>query len=87
MTIRRIAAVGVLTVMLATCGGEQAQSQPPPQHPAQPPPQYPWHNNIVATTFWVGEIMDPSAPDGSQEGTVKLIGGLGDSGLSFACFA
>lgn len=67
MTIRRIAAVGVLTVMLATCGGEQAQSQPPPQHPAQPPPQYPWHNNIVATTFWVGEIMDPSAPDGSQE--------------------
>ena len=27
----------------------------------------PWHRNIVATTFRVGEVMDPSAPDGSQE--------------------
>ncbi len=27
---------------------------------------YPWHTNIVATTFWVGEIFDPQAPDGSQ---------------------
>lgn len=27
---------------------------------------YPWHTGIVATTFWVGEIFDPSAPDGSQ---------------------
>ena len=24
------------------------------------------HTRIVATTFWVGEIFDPSAPDGSQ---------------------
>jgi hypothetical protein len=28
---------------------------------------YPWHHNIVATTFWVGEIFDPNAEDGSQE--------------------
>lgn len=33
-----------------------------------PPPgrTYPWHNNIVSTTFWVGEIFDPALPDGSQ---------------------
>lgn len=29
-------------------------------------PQHPWHRGIVATTFWVGELFDPSAPDGSQ---------------------
>jgi hypothetical protein len=27
---------------------------------------YPWHTGIVATTFWVGEIFDPDAADGSQ---------------------
>ena len=27
---------------------------------------YPLHTNIVATTFWVGEIFDPNAEDGSQ---------------------
>lgn len=29
--------------------------------------EYPWHTDIVSTTFWVGEIHDPDAPDGSQE--------------------
>jgi len=29
--------------------------------------EYPWHTDIVATTFWVGEIFDPEASDGSQE--------------------
>jgi hypothetical protein len=28
---------------------------------------YPWHTGIPSTTFWVGEIFDPGAPDGSQE--------------------
>jgi hypothetical protein len=28
--------------------------------------QYPWHTGIVSTTFWVGEIFDPNASDGSQ---------------------
>jgi hypothetical protein len=28
--------------------------------------RYPLHRNTVATTFWVGEIFDPTAPDGSQ---------------------
>ncbi|WP_158021390.1 hypothetical protein [Mycolicibacterium chubuense] len=27
---------------------------------------YPWHHNIVATTFWVGEVVDPAKSDGSQ---------------------
>jgi len=27
---------------------------------------YPLHTGIVSTTFWVGEIFDPSASDGSQ---------------------
>ncbi len=27
---------------------------------------YPLHTNIVATTFWVGEVFDPHAEDGSQ---------------------
>ncbi|WP_066519647.1 hypothetical protein [Curtobacterium ammoniigenes] len=37
---------------------------------AAPPPAagtaYPWHTNIVSTTFWVGEVFDPNAADGSQ---------------------
>lgn len=50
---------------------------PPPAAPSavpRPSPRaepaagrtYPWHTDIVATTFWVGEIFDPQAPDGSQ---------------------
>ena len=27
---------------------------------------YPTHTSIIATTFWVGEIFDPGAADGSQ---------------------
>ncbi|WP_156364580.1 hypothetical protein [Curtobacterium sp. Leaf261] len=26
----------------------------------------PWHTRIVSTTFWVGEVFDPDASDGSQ---------------------
>lgn len=33
---------------------------------ARPDTAYPWHTDIVATTFWVGEVFDPSAADGSQ---------------------
>lgn len=29
--------------------------------------RYPWHTGVVATTFWIGEIFDPEAEDGSQE--------------------
>jgi hypothetical protein len=38
-------------------------AQPPQAAPTDP---YPWHTNIVSTTFWVGEIFDPNASDGSQ---------------------
>jgi len=30
------------------------------------PGAYPWHTSIVSTTFWVGEIFNASAADGSQ---------------------
>ena len=33
---------------------------------ARPDTGYPWHTGIVATTFWVGEVFDPDAADGSQ---------------------
>lgn len=28
--------------------------------------EYPWHRDIVATVFWVGEVFDSNAIDGSQ---------------------
>ncbi|WP_432677983.1 hypothetical protein ACRAJ3_24965 [Rhodococcus pyridinivorans] len=28
--------------------------------------EYPWHTEIIATTFWVGEVLDPLVSDGSQ---------------------
>jgi len=34
--------------------------------PELPEGEYPWHTDIVATTFWVGEVFDPDASDGSQ---------------------
>ncbi|QGG41223.1 hypothetical protein [Aeromicrobium yanjiei] len=37
-----------------------------PSHAEQRGTRYPGHTDIVATTFWVGEIFDPSAEDGSQ---------------------
>lgn len=37
-----------------------------PAPPELPDGRYPWHTDIVATTFWVGEIFDPAASDGSQ---------------------
>ncbi|TQC47007.1 hypothetical protein EEB14_22730 [Rhodococcus sp. WS4] len=55
----QIRSVALLPVVLAACcigvGSPQAEVR-----------QYPWHRDIVATTFWVGEIADPSASDGSQ---------------------
>jgi len=37
-----------------------------PMNHDRPDTGYPWHTGIVATTFWVGEVFDPSAADGSQ---------------------
>jgi hypothetical protein len=39
---------------------------PTPKAAPAPVDPYPWHTNIVSTTFWVGEIFDPNASDGSQ---------------------
>jgi hypothetical protein len=39
---------------------------PIPKAAPAPVDPYPWHTNIVSTTFWVGEIFDPNASDGSQ---------------------
>lgn len=46
-------------LLLTACGKTLADAQPEPR-------QYPWHRDIVATTFWVGEVMDPTTSDGSQ---------------------
>lgn len=41
-------------------------SSTPSPSPTPTPSGLPWHADIVATTFWVGEIFDPTAADGSQ---------------------
>lgn len=45
-----------------------SSSGSPPGSPSSSPgvAEYPWHTDIVSTTFWVGEIFDPLASDGSQ---------------------
>lgn len=54
----------------ATAHGTFPPSPSPSETTAVPPPvpqsTYPWHTAIVSTTFWVGEIFDPNAEDGSQ---------------------
>jgi len=57
---RRMMMLATMTVLLASCS--TAGAQPPDPLPAA----YPMHTGIVATTFWVGEIFDPNASDGSQ---------------------
>jgi len=64
MTVRRYSkwafAVGVAVLFCATsCSGAAAE-------PVAEPAKYPLHTGIVATTFWIGEIFDPTASDGSQ---------------------
>jgi hypothetical protein len=45
-------AVSLLAAVLAACGPAGAE-------------EYPWHYGIVATNFWVGQVISP-ADDGSQ---------------------
>jgi hypothetical protein len=47
--------VGITATVLSSGDAAAAKKNP-----------YPWHTGIVATTFWVGEIFDPNAEDGSQ---------------------
>lgn len=55
--LRRIALYAALLVLLVVSGCSG---------PAASVGKYPLHTGIVATTFWVGEVFDPSAADGSQ---------------------
>jgi len=59
---------GTASTGTATTAGE-GPSSPSTTPPSRTPPangRYPVHTGIVATTFWVGEVFDPNAPDGSQ---------------------
>jgi hypothetical protein len=53
-----IAAAGIV----AACSNASVTSS----QPTHTPDGYPLHTGIIATTFWVGEIFDPTASDGSQ---------------------
>ena len=49
--------------------GQTESGSPPSESSTQPSSgsrTYPQHTGIIATTFWVGEIFDPNADDGSQ---------------------
>lgn len=50
-----LVALALLSGSAATASAAEARAKP-----------YPRHTGIVATTFWVGEIFDPDAEDGSQ---------------------
>jgi hypothetical protein len=52
-------AVAAIVTAIRIDGGAPAHSAPPTRI-------YPAHTNIVATTFWVGEVFDENAADGSQ---------------------
>jgi hypothetical protein len=56
-TVRRLLPVAALVpvvALMSNCASSPAVHS------------YPRHTRIVSTTFWVGEIFDPSLPDGSQ---------------------
>jgi hypothetical protein len=55
-----VAAAGVAAGLVATAALVRASTS------AGDGSDHPWHTDIVATTFWVGEVLDPSASDGSQ---------------------
>ncbi|WP_427016723.1 hypothetical protein ACQCSX_18665 [Pseudarthrobacter sp. P1] len=57
------AAASVVAVLaLAACGPGPA----PTPSLTTAAGKYPWHTGIVSTTFWVGEVFDAKASDGSQ---------------------
>jgi hypothetical protein len=60
-----VSSVGVV----AACMRASSDGDPRPATPSASAPgsgRYPIHTSIVATTFWVGEVFDPNADDGSQ---------------------
>ncbi|UKA59984.1 hypothetical protein [Arthrobacter sp. FW306-2-2C-D06B] len=59
-----VSVLAVLALLTAACTGPGPS--PGPTQSAATAGRYPWHTGIVSTTFWVGEIFDPKAADGSQ---------------------
>lgn len=60
-------AVSIALVLGATAAyASPATSSEATAPSAGPAAHYPLHTNIVATTFWVGEMFDPTLADGSQ---------------------
>lgn len=66
----RMILASVIGVVVLTASPATAHPAPVPEDTEQTRAAdratYPWHTRIVATTFWVGEIFDPNADDGSQ---------------------
>jgi len=52
-------------LLLAGCSSPSGHVSRGPS-PGSPGDKYPLHTGIVSTTFWVGEVFDPNASDGSQ---------------------
>lgn len=63
-TRKRWTTAGILCALALAASGCTSNPAPPDNKATEG--GYPWHTNIVATTFWVGELFDPSADDGSQ---------------------
>ena len=67
-TVRAIVMAGGIVTMVGACTSTgPANSGPTGTQTAEGVARvYPLHTDVVATTFWVGEIFDPKASDGSQ---------------------
>ncbi len=73
MIVAGSVAAALLGGLLLTNPPRSLLADPAPDEPpgvfaeaGELPRDYPWHTEIIAATFWVGEILDPLASDGSQ---------------------
>lgn len=69
----KVSGIEVFAVAMAPSPTPTTQPSPTPTLTPTPTPApaprgrtYPLHTGVVSTSFWVGEIFDPSASDGSQ---------------------